>query len=332
MDTEWQRRVASSISELIKEPVDLRANAFLYFMAKALYSVQDDGLVAVIVPFEWVTRPSAKWIRNYIDKHNWEVRVYRLPEGIFPRVLTTASLTLIDKSTVTTAWKFFDVDEHFTIKQVSSPTKTEHTPLEYSERDRSLYAQRGLSPGTQKVFCLTEEERLHYGLKVGRDVCPCITSLRELPNKYKILSSDRFWDHYVSQNARCWLIRSDREFLSNSLQGYLDSVPQSLRDTSTCRNRKIWYKYKFPDPPRLLFSTGFVTHGPQVLENPIQAINLGGVGGIYGEQKLPYRTIANHIRRISFEDRIVHHSNSLKKVEINQMNTALQDIMGALNE
>jgi len=331
MDQDWQRSVADTISALIGAPVDLRANAFLYFMAKALASTRNDGLVALVVPFEWVARPSAEWIRRFINQNGWSVRVYRLPEGIFPRVLTTASLSIIDKSKKNGQWCYYDVAEDFSVRKVNRPTGTEHETLAYSPRSNSLYAQRGLSPGSQKVFCLTEEERLHHGLKVGRDVCPCVTSLRTLPSHFKVLSNDRFWEYYVSQNARCWLIRSDRDSLSEALQAYLDSVKPEERNTATCQNRPVWYRYKRPEPARLLFSTGFVKHGPQILENSAGAVHLGGVGGIYGDEELPYRKIAGQLRSIDFENRIIHHAKSLRKLEINQMNTVLQEVLGYLH-
>ena len=330
MDHDWQRSIASTISELIKAPVDLRANAFLYFMAKALVSTREDGLVALVVPYEWVTRPSAKWIRNFIEKKKWSVSVYRLPEGIFPRVLTTASLSIIDKSDKKGRWDYHDVSNDFSIKTINKPTGTQHETLAYSQRQDLLYAQRGLSPGSQKVFCLTEEERLHHGLQVGRDVCPCVTTLKVLPPDFKILTHKRFWEYYVTRNARCWLIRSDKALLSNELQAYLGSVKPDLRNTSTCLKRNVWHRYNRPEPARLLFSTGFVKHGPLVLENMVDAIHLGGVGGIYGVKDLPYRKIANDLRKIDFENRIIHHSNSLKKIEINQMNTVLQEILRRL--
>ncbi len=331
MDRVWQRSIASAIADLIKAPVDLRANAFLYFMAKALVSTRETGLVALVVPFEWVARPSAAWIRHFIERNEWSVSVYRLPEGIFPRVLTTASLSIIDKSKKDGRWVYYDVGEDFSVRKVNKPTGTKHETLAYSQRQDSLYAQRGLSPGSQKVFCLTEEERLYHGLKIERDVCPCVTTLRALPSDFKVLSIDRFWKYYVNRNARCWLIRSDRDSVSDALRAYLDSIKPDQRNTATCRKRPVWYRYKRPEPARLLFSTGFVKHGPQVLENRVGAVHLGGVGGIYGDKGLPYQKIAGRLRGIDFENRIIHHANSLKKLEINQMNTALQEILGSLH-
>ncbi len=330
MNPDWQRAVGHAVSELIETPVDFRANAYLYFMAKALASTRSDGLVALVVPFEWVARPSADWIRRFIGENGWSVSVYKLPDGTFPRVLTTASLSIIDKSRKDGQWSFYDVTKDFSVREVGRPTGTEHETITYSPRVEELYAQRGLSPGSQKVFCLTEGDRLHHCLQVGRDVCPCVTSLKHLPSHAKVLSTDRFWEHYVSKGVRCWLIRSDRDSLSGELRAYLDSVSPEQRDTSTCNNRAVWYQYKCPDPAKLLFSTGFVNHGPQVLENRIGAVHLGSVGGIYGIKRLPYRKIAGYLRNIDFASRIIHHANSLRKIEINQMNTVLQEVLGHL--
>ena len=90
MDSEWQCAVAGYLSENANRSIDLRANAFLYFMLKALLSTDRDGLVALIVPFEWVSRPSSRWMRDYISSQNYSVEVYRMPEGVFQSVLTTA--------------------------------------------------------------------------------------------------------------------------------------------------------------------------------------------------------------------------------------------------
>ena len=330
MDSTWQQSVASYLSELLGTPIDLRANAFMYFMAKALLSASENGLVALIVPYEWVSRPSTKWIRDYILENRWSVDVYRLPEGVFPRVLTTSCLTIIDKSIKDSRFRYFEVDHAFNAKPTPHPSGTTSRVLEYTHRNAALYAQRGLSPGTQKVFCLTEEERIYNNLKVGRDVSRCVTSLKNLPPDWKVLSEKRFWRYFVEHGARCWLIRSDKEKLSSALQRYLETVDSLLRDTSTCRNREVWYRFPLPEPPALLFSTGFVKHGPLVLENPLGVIHVGGVAGIYGERTISFRKIASELRKYNFERRVVNHSNILKKLEINQMNTVLNVMFGKL--
>lgn len=331
MEPEWQRTVADKLSGAVDRTIDLRANAFLYFMLKSLLSTKADGMVALIVPFEWVSRPSAAWLREYIQEQNWSVRVYRLPEGTFPRVLTTASLTIIDKALKNGSWEYFSVDQDFQISSIANPSGTRNKVLKYTDRNARVYAQRGLSPGTQKVFCLTEEQRIHNKLRIGVDVVPCVTSLRALPEDVKILTKSAFDRFFVSAGARCWLIRSDKEKLSDRLTKYLNNVNSDLKNTSTCNSRKIWHRYSYPGISRLLFSSGFVDFGPQFLENQVQAVAVGGVGGIFFHDNLPIRRIVDKLRKYDFESRVVNHSGDLKKIEINQLNTVLNRIMSKLS-
>ncbi len=331
MDSEWQRAVAAYLSKHTGDSIDLRANAFLYFMLKALLSTSGSGLVALIVPFEWVSRPSSRWVREYISNQGFSVEVYRLPEGVFPSVLTTASLTIVDKTSRESVWQYFAVDKDYEVVPMSSPSGTCREVIEYSRRSDTLYAQRGLSPGGQKIFCLTEEERLHNRLRIGRDVVPCVTSLKQLPSDVKMLTKKAFDNHFVSNAARCWLIRSDKLTVSDQLMAYLNSVDSDAIDNSTCNGRETWYQFKLPDTSQLLFSTGFVSQGPQVVENQVSAIAVGAVGGIFGDSSTAFRRLAAEIRDYDFESGIVNHSGQLRKIEINQMNSVLREIYRRLH-
>ncbi len=322
MDSEWQENIASHLSRDLGNKIDLRANAFLYFMFKGLISTHEKGLVAHIVPFEWVTRPSSEWLRKYIKNNKWSVNVYRLPEGIFSRVLTTSSLTIIDKSKKTGTWKYFNVNSELSITEMEQPSGTKNKVLKYTRRVENIYSQRGLSPGGQKIFCLTEEERLHNRLRIGADVVPCLSSMKSLCDNVKVLTEAAFKKYYINEGQRCWLIRSDKK-LSSRLNTYLGSVDKELRDNWTCSNRSIWYEYKFPKISQLLFSSGFVKHGPQVIENKICAVGVGSISNIFINKNGACRYIANNLREYDFESRIVNQSRQLKKVEMNQMNTVL---------
>ncbi|PCJ88328.1 MAG: DNA methyltransferase [Thiotrichaceae bacterium] len=323
MDSTWRDIIANQLSETSGITIDRRANAYLYFILKALLSTKRDGIVALIVPFEWVARPSATWLRDFISSNGWSVHSYKLSDSTFPRVLTTSSLSIIDKSTTSSKWFYYRVNDDFTVTTIKSPSESSCKVLKYSKRHKDLFANRGLSPGTQKIFCLTEFDRLHNKLKIGRDVSPCVTSMKALKTDVKILTKKVFKESYVKSGARCWLIRSDKP-LSKELKIYLDCVHEDERNTSTCNNREIWYKYAYPDTAQLLLSTGFIAKAPQVIENAIGAKAVGSVAGIYMAKPLPMRKIANYIRNYNFENRIVKHAGKLRKIEINQLNTVLQ--------
>ncbi len=325
IDDAWRHAIVRRLESVSDIQVDLRANAFLYFLLKAIQVTRDDGLVALVVPFEWVTRPSSKWLRDYIEENKWGVSVYRLPEKLFPRVLTTSALTIIDKRKKNGAWNYFQVDESYHTKETKNPTGGYSNVLQYSSRLKDIFAQRGLSPGTQEVFCLTEGERVHNGLHLRSDVTPCLTSMKSLPKEVKVLTRRNFERYFVDTGEKCWLIRSDRE-LSTRLKDYLAGVKKERIQTSTCQIRDTWYQYKIPPTPNLLYSTGFTCFGPHIVENAVKAIAVGSVGGVHISSKLPYRNIAQKLRKYNFESRVVNHSGLLKKLEINQLNTILRSI------
>src|SRR5258708_7263970 len=104
----WRERASQVIEKRTGVQLSGLANAWQYFFFLALASTRDDGLIALILPYEWVSRPSSKAVREYIRQHGWDVAVYRLPERSFDRVLTTASITLVDKRGRHGDWVYYD--------------------------------------------------------------------------------------------------------------------------------------------------------------------------------------------------------------------------------
>ena len=116
------------------------ANAWQYFFLNALASLKADGLAALIVPFEWVSRPSAKTLRAYIREQQWNVYVYRLRDPGFARVLTTASITVVDKAARDGKWEFHDETEGW-------PRSTDGIAIGIECRSTGLLASDGPSGG-----------------------------------------------------------------------------------------------------------------------------------------------------------------------------------------
>lgn len=196
-----------------------------------------------------------------------------------------------------------------------------------SEIDRNgPNAMRGLSPGTQKVFTLTEAARARYGLSIGRDVIPCVTTLRHLPADLTALTENRFRKYYRDAGQKCWLIRSDRT-PSPYLQAYLDSVPVADYQTATCLERAEWWKFRLPPIATLLMSMSF-RDSPKVVKNAIKACAVGGVCGVYNVNAKQARVLASRLAKPDVRSRIVAHSNGLRKIEINQLNGLLQETFG----
>ena len=322
----WKEKAVAGIEDALGVTLKRNCNLYLYFLCLGLAKTHDNGLVAMIIPYEWVSRPSASPIREYIRGKKWNVSVYRFREQLFQGVLTTASVTIIDKGSTDGRWSFFDLDREFKVVPRRGPSESKEGVIGYEKRGNA-WALRGLSPGTQKVFTLTEGERHHFGLK-RTDVVPCVTTLREVPSSVRKLTRAAFKRHFIDAGSRCWLIKSYAKRISPTLKAYLKAVPPELRDTWTCHNQTPWFKFRPHPTPQLLVGSGFTRYGPKVVINTVGARAVGSVWGIHSASRLPERKLQQHLCGIDVEKRVVAHARHLKKIEVKQLNA----LLNAFNE
>lgn len=321
IESPWQEQVHSRIATSLGVTLNGKCNLFVYFLCLAAMKTKEDGLIAMIVPYEWVSRPSSKAFRDFVENSGWQIDVYRFSNPVFDDVLTTASITIIDKSVHSGAWQFFDVDTELNIRRRRGPTRSGSLPLQHQSRG-AIWAMRGLSPGSQKYFTLTEGERIHNGLS-RRDVAPCVTTLRHVPHSVRTLTKAAFERYFVGAGARCWLIRSCCKKHSAALEAYLAEAPASVRSNYTCSNREPWFAYQAHPVPQLLISSGFVQFGPKTVRNLIGAHSVGSVSGVYVPNRYPVRKLQDYLRSVNFERKIIAHAKTLKKLEIGQLNSVL---------
>lgn len=327
IETEWQMSILSKLADQSGLKIDARTNAFTLFMLRALLATHNKGMVALLVPYEWVSRPSCRWLRDFITGNSWTVNIFKFTESLFPRVLTTASIVIIDKGDLSGSWEYHRLDRQFKTSKMRLLTGTSSKVIEYTRREEANYAQRGLSPGGQKVFCLNEGQRLHYGLVVDRDVIPCISSLKDVDLKFSHLTQAQFKKNYVDQGKRCWLIKPDPK-PSIQLQAYLNSFSFEERDNYTTQRQSPWWCYREHQSPDIIYASSFTSWGPKAVINDIGAISIGSVHGIHAVKGISLEQLIKEIRNIDFEKKLVHHSGQLKKIEVNQMNTILKTIIG----
>ena len=323
---QWRKNVSEKLKARTTVNVSGLANAWQYFFLLGLASTKEDGLCALLIPYEWVSRPSAKALRDFIVLNNWNVKVYRLVDRTFNDVLTTSSITIVDKGDTDGRWEYFEETSHSQYTSKRSPSGASAGVLPYVRGTRlpetAPLAKRGLSPGTQRVLTLTEGERARNGLDEDRDVVPCVTSLRLLPNGIKTLDQDAFQEHYRQSGNKCWLIRTD-DNPSTELQEYLNTVPWSAYQTATCLEREHWWKFDMPPIPGVLVAQAFKGPFPKAVRNTVRARAVGGVCGIYNISEEQSTCFLEGIAGVDLRERIVSHSNGFRKIEINQLNGLL---------
>jgi predicted RNA methylase len=324
LESPWRDETVQWLNEKLDISLNRRGNLFLYFLCLGFLKIKRNGLIALVIPYEWVTRPSAKPVRDFIRKNRWKVDVYRFSEPIFDEVLTTASISLIDTSCRSNEWNYFDVSSDFRVTSRRNVVGSRSAFLSYSKRGQ-LWAMRGLSTGSQAIFTLTEEDRLRYKLS-KRDVRPCVTSLRHLPKGISTLTQRTFRKHFIEAGRKCWLIKSNSDKRSAALNAYLESIPKKARSNYTCNKNNPWFKFSSHPVPRILVASGFTSVGPKIVANSIQAIAVGTVYGVHGSSPLSSREILKSLKLMNFESQVVHHAGALKKLEVGQLNAALNDL------
>jgi hypothetical protein len=325
IENPWKQRTAQRLETELGLSLDRHCNLYLYFLCLGILKSREDGLVSLIIPFEWVSRPSAKAIRDYISRQGWEVNVYRFQKPIFDGVLTTASVSIVDKRPRNGQWRFFDITPDLGVVPQSGAVKAMSGVLDYAERGK-IWAMRGLSPGSQEVFTLTEGERIHSGLSKC-DVVPCVTTLKNFPRSKTTLSAAAFRKHFVDAGERCWLIKSYATKRSIALDAYLAAVPDHQRDTYTCNHQTPWFNY-LPHPvPEILVASGFTKFGPKVLVNSVGARAVGSVLGVHSKKPIPLRRLQRHLTQVDFETQVVAHAKTLKKIEVKQLNAVLNSFV-----
>lgn len=325
----WREKVARQLEERSGVRLSGLANAWQYFFLLSLVSAAEDGLCAIVIPYEWVSRPSAAAIRSYIRAAGWDVDVYRVADATFGGVLTTSSVTIVDKRGRSGRWRYFKASDGGGFSELASESGSTLGHLPYvSRRDAATgpRAARGLSPGSQNVFTFTEAERARHGLLTSVDVVRCVTSLRPMARDASDLDEAAFNGLYRNGGQRCWLLNITEGEPSERVRRYLDSIDEWAYATATCRERPVWWKFKMPETPNLLVATSFKGERPKLLRNSVAAKAVGGVAGIHDIDEASAARFVAAMTRSDLADRIVAHAKGLRKIEINQLNSLLAEV------
>jgi methylase of polypeptide subunit release factors len=122
LEEKWRDSVAERLTQMTGFRINRKCNLYIYFMFLALLKARSDGLVSVLVPYEWVSRPSAESLRKYITSNKWHVGTYKFVEPIFNDVLTTASISVIDKRKRDGQWSYNLIDLNGDVTPLKSMT------------------------------------------------------------------------------------------------------------------------------------------------------------------------------------------------------------------
>lgn len=323
----WKTKARNIIMRESGMKVNGCGNLYQYFMWQALFRTKRDGMVALIVPLEWTYRPSAEQLRNYIWKNKWSVSIYRLPDkSYFSRIGAVPCVTIIDKSRSDQDIAYHQIDQSLSAVNHDPSSEMHKSPFAFARGRDNVYATRGLSTGSQQLFLLTEAERKRLRVSLP-DVVPCVTTLRPLKANLTVLTQRLFQENYVCAGRKCWLLRTDKKQLPPTVKAHLDAAPSSIKRNTTCRARSVWYKYRTPSPPAIVYSASFVKEKrPKMLLNEASVRCIGSVHGIFGPNPFPTKQkLMNMLTNLDFRQGTLPTIQGLRKIEIRQMNGILRN-------
>jgi hypothetical protein len=327
LNEEWRARAVSLIEGEASIQVDLRANLYVYFMWLSLLRTTKDGLVALIVPADWLVRPSAQRFRDYLTDQSWHTSIFLFQDAksFFPNVKTNLTLTLIDKAS-SEAWRYYSVANDLTVSEVPALARRLKPFPKHRRRANGVRAGRGLSPGAQSTFVLTEAQRKASGIARSA-VVPCVTSLRSLPRTLTTLTEATFTEFYVDAGRPCWLLRTSQSKVSKPVLRWLAQTPKHIRNNGTCGGRETWYRYALPTVPNILYTSGFRS-SPLFLVNDVGARAVGAVHGVFDSSNAV--ALASRLRAFDFKRSRFRHARELLKLEVSQMNLLLERLSRGL--
>jgi len=130
----WKERTVAQLERALAVSLNKHCNLYIYFFLQGLLKSSPNGLVALVIPYEWVSRPSAGAIREYIQRHHWNVAVYRFQMAIFEGVMTTASVSIVDKAKTEGHWNYYDITPAYDVVKRKGITDSRQGVLEYEKR------------------------------------------------------------------------------------------------------------------------------------------------------------------------------------------------------
>src|SRR5258708_31087278 len=69
----WKEDTVARIKSELGIALKKNCNLYLYFLCLGLLKTNDHGLISMVIPYEWVSRPSASPVRDFIRGKRWNV-------------------------------------------------------------------------------------------------------------------------------------------------------------------------------------------------------------------------------------------------------------------
>jgi adenine-specific DNA-methyltransferase len=281
------------------------ANLATLFLMKALYQLDDNGQLAFIMPFDFLSANYGVVIKRILKEMRCKVQFIRLTceKEVFPTVTTSIVIVLVDRSRSSDHISFHTIESldnlyalkgsHLKVEidSIDPSTKWVHYFQEAPKKlDPSLYKgyasilkygkfSRGIATGCDKFFILKPSELKQYGLTQD-DCIPCLAKLKDLNSN---IFTDEDFEKLVQNDRKVFLVNLEKN-TTKEVQNYIKLGESSgICSNYTLRNRSPWYKLEKRTKSTIWLGV-FSRNNFKLIKNNTNLVTLTTIHGFFPNQ------------------------------------------------
>jgi len=285
-------------------------NIYNLFILKCLKQLKYRGRASFIVPSDFLNADYGQRIKSYLLEHKLldYVVITDYQVSWFEDATTTSAILLCSREQTKQNVEFIYIQSDQQMKSFKEFLQNENAstpfgkPYDYEELDPSIKwrhyyqesllktyrnlrpfnrfgkATRGIATGANDFFCLTEEQRKHWGLNT-EVVLPCLTKA------YQAGESFFTWEDWTSlkeNNHYVYVLQVKQEDnQSKTVQSYIQyGEEQGFDQRYLTKHRNPWYKPELRDPAPILFRV-FNRTKLKFIRNEANILHLTSFHGLY---------------------------------------------------
>lgn len=345
----------SAIIEKIENKLNIRlsglTNIASAFLMKSIYELKPDGVLAYLMPLEFLNTGYGKKIKQTLLKEGiiHSIQQIQCEKDVFPEVTTSVGLIYFQKksdpnhsvefSQIDSIEKMLDLkltkNSNKITQDLLDPAKKWQpyfSPIKMKLEDASLcplstygHFKRGIATGANSFFTLSEIKAKTLNLP-KESLTPCITKSSQI-KKTVFRKSD--FEQLCNSQQPVFLVDLEKKIENPSVRKYIEfGVKSGIHARYLTRMKDPWYKIEKRDAPPLYFGV-FSREKIKVIRNYSSAVSLTCYHGFkaspegLGYVDALFLFFQSQIGQKILSQNMRKYGENLKKFEPNDLNSCL---------
>lgn len=352
---ENRKTILNQLSYYISEKISGYTNIASAFLLKSILELKQNGLLAYIMPFEFLNTGYGKTIKKFLLLNGIIHNIIKIEEesSVFDNVTTTSCIVLYEKCNNNSYIKFSKLNsiEKMDIKCCSSINPREIKTADkwgiYFNNSKktdsisnfvtlSFYGKfkRGIATGSNDFFVLRKSDILKYKLDF-KYFSICISKSNQIKSSF---FDDKNIFELSDKDAPIYLLNISNNDISENLLKYIkygESIGINNRYLTKCKNP--WYSIEKREPAKILFGV-FSRDRFKIIRNTSRALSLTCYHCFYPKPMFAIYTdilfiyLKSNIAKMIISQNQRTYGNKLIKFEPNDLSNILVPSMAILEK